>query len=73
MFQRNANMKPAGLNDSVNIPLRSLIEFVRQCESTLKSKGQEDEAFRFECITEYLQNEFTPSKGLTFKPGVLGL
>lgn len=73
MHQRKANMKPAGLDDSVNISLRSLIEFVSDCESTLQSKGEEDEAFRFECLLEYLRNDFTPSKGLHFKPGVIGL
>jgi|DEB3_MinimDraft_2_1074329.scaffolds.fasta_scaffold10095_3 hypothetical protein len=73
MFQRKANMKPAALQDGCNVSLRSLIAFIESCETTLKSKGHEDEAFRFECIAEYLRKDFSPSKGLTFKSGVLGL
>ena len=66
-------MKPAALQDGCNVSLRSLIEFIDNCETALRSKGQEDEAFRFECIAEYLRKDFSPSKGLTFKSGVLGL
>jgi len=73
MFQRKANMKPAGLQDGCNVSLGSLITFIESCEKSLKSKGHEDEAFRFECIADYLRKDFTPSKGLTFKSGVLGL
>lgn len=73
MYQRKANMKPATLNDGVNISLGSLVEFITDCERTLRTRGEEDEAFRFECILDYLKNDYTPSKGLNFKPGVLGL
>ena len=66
-------MKPAALQDGCNVPLRSLIAFIEDCERSLKAKGEEDEAFRFECIAQYLRNDFTPSKGLTFKSGVIGL
>jgi hypothetical protein len=73
MYQRKANMKPAALQDGCNVSLRSLIDFIDSCEKTLRAKGQEDEAFRFECISEYLKNDFAPSKGLTFRSGVIGL
>ena len=73
MHQRKANMKPAAMNDDVRIPLGSLTEFILNCELALSARGEVDEAFRFECIREYLQQEFTPSKGLHFKPGVIGL
>lgn len=73
MYQRKANMKPAALDDNVRIPLGSLMEFITNCELALRARGEEDEAFRFECINEYLKQEFTPSKGLHFKPGVIGL
>lgn len=73
MYQRKANMKPAALQDGCSVSLRSLLSFIDDCERTLKAKGEEDEAFRFECISEYLRKEFNPSKGLTFKPGVIGL
>ena len=73
MNQRKANMKPAALQDGCNVSLRSLIAFIDDCERSLRSSGEEDEAFRFECIAEYLRKDYTPSKGLLFKPGVLGL
>ena len=73
MYQRNANMKPAALNDDVRVSLGSLIEFISSCERALRSRGEEDEAFRFECINEYLKNDYSPSKGLRFKPGAIGL
>lgn len=73
MYQRKANMKPAGLQDSCNVSLGSLINFIEDCEAALRKKGEEEEAFRFECIAEYLRKDYTPSKGLNFKPGVLGL
>lgn len=73
MYQRKANMKPAALSDDVRVPLGTLVEFIHSCETALRSRGEEEEAFRFECILEYLKNDYTPSKGLCFKPGVLGL
>lgn len=73
MFQRKANMKPATLQDGCNVSLRSLIDFVGQCETALKAKGQDDEAFRFECLQEYLRNDFHPRDGLKFKGGAIGL
>jgi hypothetical protein len=73
MYQRKANMKPAALSDDVRVSLGSLMEFILSCELALKARGEEDEAFRFECIREYLKNDYTPSKGLHFKPGVIGL
>jgi hypothetical protein len=73
MYQRKANMKPAALSDDVRVSLGSLMEFISSCELALRAKGEEDEAFRFECILEYLKNDYTPSKGLHFRPGAIGL
>jgi len=34
MFQRKANMKPAGLQDGCNVSLGSLITFIESCEKS---------------------------------------
>jgi hypothetical protein len=42
-------------------------------QKALEAKGLEDEAFRFECLTQYLREDHKPGKPLTYCGMAIGL
>lgn len=73
MFQRKPNYKPVTLNDNHKIDLLKLIRFLKQAHFDLEKKKEEDSAFRFEMLIEYLEKDFSNKKGLTYEGRCIGL
>jgi len=75
MHQRIAKMKPASFinHDDPAIRISTLITFMETAQKALEAKGLDDEAFRFECLTQYLREDHKPGKPLTYCGMAIGL
>jgi hypothetical protein len=75
MNQRIARMKPASMNshDNPSIHVTTLINFMGAAQKALEARGEMDEAFRFECIVQYLRNDYRSGTPLLFSGGAIGL
>jgi hypothetical protein len=75
MYQRHAKMKPASMThyDDPNIRLSSLIKFVRHAQKALEDRGAMDEAVNFECLGDYLEQDYKPGTTFEFKAHAIGL
>lgn len=75
MYQRRANMKPASMThyDDPNIRLSALIKFVRHAQQALQDRGAADEAVTFECLGDFLEQDYKPGTPLVFKHQAIGL
>jgi hypothetical protein len=70
--QRAGNWKPAAMSDSGDrISIREIISFAQSAQEMLELKGEEDSAFYFEQIVDWLKTN--PQKGLRDAGTVLGL
>ena len=54
MNQRPGKRKPASMSDSFNNPMKTL-EFFKSCKEVLEREGQEDAAFYFEQVEDYIR------------------
>lgn len=52
--QRPGKWKPASMSDSFNNPMK-LLEFFKSCKEVLERDGQDDAAFYFEQIEDWLR------------------
>ena len=59
--------------DSDGINYRSLVDFAKSAAAALEKKGEEDAAFYFEQLFDYLSEDYVPSKGLDRAEKILGL
>lgn len=75
MNQRIAKMKPASFinHDDPAIRISTLITFVEAAHKALEARGEEDSAFRFECLLQYLREDHKPGKPLTYCGMAIGL
>lgn len=69
--QRAGNWKPAAMGDGDRMSIREVISFAKSAQEMLELKGEEDAAFYFEQIVDWLQTN--PQKGLRDAGTVLGL
>lgn len=68
----NAIKRPQ-LSDGTGVDLRSLIRFVEQAESDLRSSGYDDSADYFELIHDFLQQDVANGKPFVYRSRILGL
>lgn len=73
--QRIAKMKPASFinHDDPAIRISTLIAFMEAAQKALEDRGEEDSAFRFECLTQYLREDHKPGKPLLFSKTAIGM
>lgn len=73
--QRIARMKPASFvnHDNPSINVSTLTKFMEAAQKALEAKGEMDEAFRFECIVQYLQKDYKLGTPLVFTPTAIGM
>ena len=69
--QRSGNWKPATLRDNDTFTSMELCQFVKSAKELLEAKGEEDSAFYFEQIEDWLRTN--PGKGLKNAGMILGL
>lgn len=70
--QRAGNWKPATLRDeNISLSTSEVIKFSRTAKEMLQTRGEDDAAFYFEQIEDWLVNN--PGKGLRDAGRVLGL
>ena len=69
--QRSGNWKPAAMTDGDRMSIREVIQFARSAKEQLEQRGEEDCAFYFEQLEDWLKTN--PSKGLSDAGRVLGL
>lgn len=58
--------------ESVGINPFNLIKFLEQAKERCVQAGEEESAFRFECMIQYFKQDYHPSKPLKFNGGVIG-
>jgi len=72
MNQRTAKTHKAAMGGDGRVDLRELIDFMERCANVLDREGQEDSAFYFEQVAEFVKNN--PHKALKEDAGrILGL
>lgn len=72
MNQRAGKTHRAAMGTDGRVDLRELIDFMQRCESVLEREGQEDAAFYFGQVAEFVRSN--PHKGLKEDAGrILGL
>ena len=73
--QRIARMKPASFinHDNPTIRISTLITFMDAAQKALEAKGEMDEAFRFECLVQYLRQDYKPGTPLLFSKSAIGM
>lgn len=72
MNQRPGKTHTAVLRDGDRIALRDLVDFCKSAKEDLEKEGDQDAAFRFEMLEEYLRTGYQGGK-LTYKSNILGL
>ena len=75
MNQRIAKMKPASFvnHDDPAIRISTLITFVEAAHKALEARGEEDSAFRFECLLQYLREDHKAGTPLLFSKTAIGM
>jgi hypothetical protein len=75
MYQRRASMKPASMSsfDNPVIRISALIKFAKDAQHALESKGEVDSALCFECLKDYLEQDYKPNTPFVFKHHAIGL
>lgn len=73
--QRIAKMKPASFtgHDDPLIRVSMLINFMVAAQKALEAKGEEDGAFRFECLAQYLREDYKLGTPLVFTKTAIGM
>ena len=75
MYQRRANMKPASMSsfDDPMIRISALIKFAKEAQLALEAKGEMDSAVCFECLKDYLEQDYKAGTPFAFKKHAIGL
>lgn len=69
--QRTGNWKPATMRDNDSFTSMELCQFAKSAKEMLELRGEEESAFYFEQIEDWLRTN--PGKGLRDAGKVLGL
>lgn len=72
MNQRPGKTHSAILRDGDRISLRDLVNFCKSAKEDLEKEGDNDAAFRFEMLEDYLRTDYQGGK-LEYKSSILGL
>ena len=59
--------------DSDGINLRKMTRLMQECAEELEKAGYEDPAYYFNQVVDYLQDEYSPNRGLDTASRILGL
>jgi len=59
--------------DSDGINLRKMTSLMQECAEELEKAGYEDPAYYFNQVVDYLQDEYSPNRGLDTASRILGL
>ena len=75
MWQRaNRELKEINITmDSDGINLRKMTRLMQECAEELEKAGYEDPAYYFNQVVDYLQDEYSPNRGLDTASRILGL
>lgn len=75
MWQRgNRELKEINMTmDSDGINLRKMTSLMQECAEELEKAGYEDPAYYFNQVVDYLQDEYSPNRGLDTASRILGL
>ena len=75
MNQRIARMKPASMtnHDDPSIRVSSLIKFIEGAQLALEARGEEDSAVRFECLAQYLRDDYKLGIPFVFRGAAIGM
>ena len=75
MWQRaNRELKEINMTmDSDGINLRKMTRLMQECAEELEKAGYEDPAYYFNQVVDYLQDEYSPNRGLDTASKILGL
>ena len=75
MWQRgNRELKEINMTmDSDGINLRKMTRLMQECAEELEKAGYEDPAYYFNQVVDYLQDEYSPNRGLDTASRILGL
>jgi hypothetical protein len=73
--QRRGSWHAASANDEGggNVPLGSLIKFVRAAQAALEKESEDDAALRFEIFGDFLEKDVANGAPFTFSTKALGL
>lgn len=69
----NPRNQARNLLDGSGITHYNLIKFMKAASEDLKKEGQEDAAFYFEQVEDWLKNHYVPSKSFVYESRILGL
>lgn len=74
MYQRQTRMKqPMQVFDDPMIRMSSLIKFVDTACKELEFRGEVDSALCFECLRDYLEQDYKPGTPFAFTGHAIGL
>lgn len=74
MYQRAARMKPSMDSfDNPSIRISTLIKFAEDAQKALEARGEVDSALRFECLKDYLEQDYKSGTSFVFKGSAIGL
>ena len=59
--------------DSDGINIRKMTRLMQECAEELEKAGYEDPAYYFNQVVDYLQDEYSPNRGLDTASRILGL
>jgi hypothetical protein len=72
-MQRKGRTHKAAMSSGSNVNIWDLLHFCEQAADDFKEIGEEDTAFYFDNMADYLRNGFNPGKGLDKPSKVLGM
>ena len=71
-MQRAGKSHKAAMGSDGRVDLREIVDFMQRCANVLDREGQEDAAFYFEQVADFVKDN--PTKGLKEDAGrILGL
>jgi hypothetical protein len=74
MYQRAARMKPSMDSfDNPSIRISALIKFAEGAQKALEERGDTDSALCFECLKDYLEQDYKLGTPFVFKGSAIGL
>lgn len=74
MYHRATHNKPTMATfDDPPIRLSALIKFAKAAQAELERRGDMDSALCFECLKDYLEQDYKPGMPFVFKGTAIGL
>jgi hypothetical protein len=72
MFKPTRGMSKPTLRGSSGINQFALIKLLEACEAELRTKGEENSAFRFEMLKTFFKEDYEEGKPLKYSGQMLG-